>query len=571
MSTNRITRHFASITMGRWGARQVHYRRAGSGPVVIMFHQSPLSSRDMLATMERWKTHFTCIAPDSPGFGLSDAMGVGEAQMSDFAEAAIEFMDAIDVERAAVYGFHTGAMISGAIAAAYPERIVCAAANGYVILAEGEKSNIVQHYLPAFAPAWDGSHLTWLWSRMREQTIFFPWFAKSLGARLRGDVPSADVLHAGLLDFMRSGDHYRVGYRAAFTMRSDLALRDMRTPTLVTAYDTDVLAAHLPRIRKASASVTVKAGGSVEQTLDLCRDYIKRHKPPKAPKITAPANLHCRLRQDYVDIAGGQLRLRRNDDVSGRTVLVLHDALGSSETVANVAGSFIGHRPVIALNLPGHGESDDTLPRRKPSISAYADAVNEALAALGLDSVDVVGLGAGSSVGLELALRHRERVHALGMVGVAYVGESLAAELVEQIAPDVQPDWFGGYLLKAWHLVRDQALFFPWYARKGGAAIRQEPQVDPAQVHQRVLELFRSAGSWQRLFRAQFDYPLRKRLASALGRAAVPIVFAASDLDPQRDNTWRAAADFPAAKHVLLPDAESKWAATLLPNLDGSH
>ncbi|MBM4233866.1 MAG: alpha/beta hydrolase [Gammaproteobacteria bacterium] len=570
MSTNRITRHFASITTGRWGARQVHYRRVGSGPVVIMFHQSPLSSRDMLAAMERWQMHFTCIAPDSPGFGLSDAMGVGQAEMGDFAEAAIEFMDAIGVERAAVYGFHTGAMISGAIAAAYPERIVCAAANGYVILAESEKTNILQHYLPAFIPAWDGSHLVWLWSRMRDQTIFFPWFAKSQAARLRGDVPPAEMLHAGLLDFMRSGDNYRVGYRAAFTMRSDLALRNMRTPMLVTAYDTDVLSAHLPRIRNASEQVTVKAGGTIEETLDLCRNYIKRHKPPKGPKITAPAKLHCRLRQDYVDIVGGQLRLRRNDDVGGRTVLVLHDAVGSSETVATIAGSFIGHRPVIALNLPGHGESDDTLPRRKSSIAAYAESVNEALTALGLDTVDVLGVGAGASVGLELALRHRDRVHVLAMVGVAYVSDTLAADLVEHVAPDIEPDWYGGYLLKAWHLVRDKALFFPWYERKGSTAIRQEPQVNPVQVQQRVLELFRSPG-WQRLSRAQFDYPLRKRLTSALGRAAVPIVFAASDLDPQRDNTWRAAADFAEAKHVQLPDAESKWAATLLPNLDGSH
>ena len=120
MSGSAITRHFATISAGRWGARQVHYRRVGSGPLVILFHQSPLSSRDMLATMERWKAHFTCIAPDSPGFGLSDPLGVKAATMSDFADAAIEFMDALGIERAAVYGFHTGAMISGAIAAAYP-------------------------------------------------------------------------------------------------------------------------------------------------------------------------------------------------------------------------------------------------------------------------------------------------------------------------------------------------------------------------------------------------------------------------------------------------------------------
>ena len=101
MSTSVITRHFATIPQGRFGPRQVHYRRVGKGPVVICFHQSPMSSRDMIATMQRWQEHFTCIAPDSPGFGLSDPLGVAQAEMSDFADAAIEFMDAIGVERAA--------------------------------------------------------------------------------------------------------------------------------------------------------------------------------------------------------------------------------------------------------------------------------------------------------------------------------------------------------------------------------------------------------------------------------------------------------------------------------------
>lgn len=572
MSANRITRHFASIATGRWGARQVHYRRAGSGPVVILFHQSPLSSRDLLPTIERWQTHFTCIAPDSPGFGLSDPLGVGEAQMQDFAEAAIEFMDALGIDRAAVYGFHTGAMISAAIAAAFPQRIVCAAANGYVMLAEAEKAEIVRHYLPPFTPAWDGSHLTWLWSRMREQTIFFPWYAKSLANRLQVDVPPPEVLHRGLLDFMRSGDHYRVGYRAAFVMRSDLALRDAETPVLVTAYATDVLAAHLPRIRHRSPSVTVQAGGSVEQTLDLCRDYIKRHEPPQPPRGVAPAaDLAGRLRQDYVDLGNAQLRLRRNDDAAGRPVLFLHDALGSSETVAAIAGGFIGKRPVIALNLPGHGESDDTLPRGKPSVAAYARAVDAALAALGASAVDVVGVGVGALIGLELARQHRPRVNALVMTGVAFVDEPLAEQLAGQIAPAIAPDWFGGYLLHAWHVVRDQALFWPWYDRRGSAAIRQEPQVDPLHVQQRVLELFRSDGTWRRALHAQFSYPLHTRLAAALERDRLPVILAASDLDPQRDGMWRAAADLPLAHHALLPDAEGKWAAALLPFLDGRH
>ena len=569
MTGTAITRHFASITTGRFGARQVHYRRCGAGPVVILFHQSPLSSVDMITTMRRWAEHFTCIAPDSPGFGVSDPLGVTHAEMRDFADAALEFMDALGIERAAVYGFHTGAMISAAIAAAYPERIACAAANGYVMLAEGEKLDIAEHYLPAFRPAWDGSHLTWLWARMREQSIFFPWYAKSLAARLRGNVPPPATLHAGLLDFMRSGDHYRVGYRAAFLMRSDLALREMRVPALITAYDTDVLAAHLPRIRHASASVTVQAGGTVEQTLDVCRDFLLRHPPSAGPKISPPLALRGRLHQDFVSLPGGQLRLRRNDEGTGRTVLVLHDALGSSDTIASVAAGFIGHRPVVALELPGHGESDDLLPADTPSIAAYAQVVAAALDALALADCDVVGLGAGAVIALELALLDRSRVHALAMVGVAEVDRDRVAEVSAQIAPTLEPDWFGGYLLQAWHCVRDQALFWPWYERGTRGLVLQEPQLDPVRLQQRLLEVFRSRGNWGRALKAQFAYPLADQLARVGESAALPLLFAASDLDVHRDHTWRLAGQVPQAPRLLLPDAEAKWASTLLGGFDG--
>ncbi|NBX58438.1 MAG: alpha/beta hydrolase [Gammaproteobacteria bacterium] len=361
MSHSKITRHFASITTGRWGPRQVHYRRVGSGPVVICFHQSPLSSRDMLATMERWKDHFTCIAPDSPGFGLSDPLGV---------------------DRAAVYGFHTGAMISGAVAAAYPERVVCAAANGYVLLTEQERLDIVTHYLPKLEPKWDGSHLAWLWARLREQTIFFPWYRKSLAARLDFDVPSPEGLQAALLDFMRSGDHYRVGYRAAFEMRSDLALRNVSVPMLVTAADSDVLS-------------------------------------------------------------------------------IQHDAAGSSEVIHHLALGFIGRRPVVAINLPGHGESDNTLPRGKVTVAAYAKVVLAALDSLGIKEADFVGTWGGGLVGLELAVQAPERIKHVVMTDVLLLDDKLRKDLLEHYAPDIRPVWHGGHLLEAWHLMRDQGLFWP--------------------------------------------------------------------------------------------------------------
>lgn len=560
MSTTGITRHFATIRQGRFGARQVHYRRTGSGPVVICFHQSPMSSRDMISTMERWQTHFTCIAPDSPGFGLSDPLGVEQADMSDFADAAIEFMDAIGVERAAVYGFHTGAMISGAIAAAYPERIVCAAANGYVMLTEPERADIVRHYLPALEPKWDGSHLTWLWARMREQTIFFPWYRKSLADRMSIDVPSAEALHAGLLDFMRSGDHYRVGYRAAFTMRSDQTLRELRVPTLITAAATDVLSTQLDRIQHRSDCVTVKVGGSMEETLDLCRDFILQHAPPAAPAITAPKAIPGRMWSDYVEIPGGQLRLQRNDEGSGTPILVLHDAAGSSDIVRPLASGFIGKQPVIALNLPGHGESDNTLVGGEINVTAYAQAVSQALDSLQIKEIDFIGTWGGGLVGLELALQRPQRIRRLIMADVLYFDDALRTELLENYTPDIQPVWYGGHLLQAWYLMRDQGLFWPWYRRTRAGIIRAEPYVDPVMVNARVLELFRSEGMWRKAYHAHFSYPIKDKLAQ-LQRS---VEFAAPSWDPQLEHSQQAAREVANATFVALPNDMRDWADALL-------
>jgi pimeloyl-ACP methyl ester carboxylesterase len=565
MAEKKITRHFATIQDGRWGARQVHYRHVGTGPVVLCLHQSPLSSRDMLATMERWKKHFTCIAPDTPGFGLSTPLGVDHAEADDFAEAVIEFMDALGIDRAAAYGFHTGAMITGALAARYPERVTCGAANGYVVLTEPERADLVANYLPPFAPSWDGSHLTWLWARMREQTIFFPWYAKTQADRLNFNVPPPEALHAGLLDFLRSGDHYRVGYRAAFTMRSDVALQQMRVPMLVTASDYDPLAAQLPRIRRAAPCVHVQAGGSAEATLDLCAAFIRKHSKAKAPKLPGTAPLRGRLWSQFIDVPGGQLRVQRNDDAPGRPVLVQHDAASSSDTVAALAAGFIGRRPVVAIDLPGHGESDRLLGEGKVTVEDYAAAVLPALKSLGIDEFDFVGNWGGGLVGLELALKVPKRLKRLVLADMLYFDDTLRAELRANYTPDIRPNWYGGHLLEAWHLLRDQGLFWPWYDRTTRGIIRKPLYIDPAMVHQRVIDLFRSDGMWRKAYQAHFSYPLKSRLR----KCTVPMQFVAPAWDPQLEVTQQAARDFPQAAFVKMPDDMRHWAEALMPFYEG--
>ncbi len=62
-----IERRFVNLS-----SRQVHYRVSGSGPILVLLHQSPTSSAEMASVIEQFSDEFTVIAPDTPGFGLSD-------------------------------------------------------------------------------------------------------------------------------------------------------------------------------------------------------------------------------------------------------------------------------------------------------------------------------------------------------------------------------------------------------------------------------------------------------------------------------------------------------------------
>jgi pimeloyl-ACP methyl ester carboxylesterase len=398
---------------------------------------------------------------------------------------------------------------------------------------------------------------------MREQLVFFPWYRKSPTARLSFDVPPAEALHNSLLDFMRAGDHYRVGYRAAFTMRSDLALRQTKTPILVTAADTDVLSADLDNVRHPADCVTVARGGPADQTLDLCRDYIKRHKPPKMPKSTVNSGLRGRLWQDYVDIDGGQLRIRRNTDASGRPVLVLHEAGGSTESIERLASGFIGHRPVLAINLPGHGESDNTLPRGKVTVGGFAKAIESALQNLDIDEVDVVGVGGSAFIALELASLAKNRVRHTVMLSAILVDDALRDELTENYTPDIKPLWYGGHLVEAWYVVRDQSLFWPWFRQKRNNIVHAETELDPARVQVRLLDLFRSHGMWRHAHQAVFAYPWKKKLA----KTRESVLLASPMGDPLKSAAVQAASEMPHLLFMELPHEPRDWARALLQKL----
>jgi pimeloyl-ACP methyl ester carboxylesterase len=88
---------------------------------------------------------------------------------------------------------------------------------------------------------------------------------------------------------------------------------------------------------------------------------------------------------------------------AGRPLLLLHGLGGSWRSWAYILDPLAAEREVIAVDLPGHGDTPP-LPG-EASIRTLADAVTAFLAAQGLTGVDAVGSSMGARLVLELARR----------------------------------------------------------------------------------------------------------------------------------------------------------------------
>ncbi len=472
-----ITRHFATL-----GRRQVHYRRAGQGAPVLLLHPSPESSVGFIPLIQKLSARFTVIAPDTPGNGLSGPLDETWPEMSAFADNVVALLDALSIPRAAVYGFHTGALCALELARRHPNRLALCVVNGYLQMPEALQQDIIEHYFVPLAPVdWSGSHLTWLWSRMREQWNFFPWYKKSLAYRGASDPPDAAGLHRAVRNMLDAGDGYRGAYRAAFTFDAPRAVQEVRAPTLITCPRNDILFPSLAAMPTPAPCVRVEAADDLAGCEALLERELAAMPALPAPPVTATEAIDGELWSDMIQVDGLSLRASRSISGTGRAVVFVHDPTGSSRCWDRLMAAFVGLRPVIAIDLAGRGDSDPWPDDIAPTVAAQAGMLGRALAAAGYDAFDLVADKGGALIAAALAAKGAARHLLLLEAPDGSDGP---------LAPDLTPDLVGGHLLAAWHAARDRELFSPWHDRSHAAAIAwREPDLDPEQVHRRALAL----------------------------------------------------------------------------------
>jgi pimeloyl-ACP methyl ester carboxylesterase len=574
--SHEVTRHFATLA-----GRQIHYRRVGKGAPVLLLHQTPTSSAELLPLMRHLASRFTVIAPDMPGYGASDRLGsvriIGPSQEVVAATLTIDaladdlalFMSTIQINAAGIYGFHTGASVATALARRHPTRVAVAIAEGLLCLDSSERDELIARYLEPFVPRWDGSHLSWLWTRLKDQSVFFPWYERSAHGRLAIDAASSGALAAKAQDWLRSGEQYHEAYRAAMIYDPRTDLTHITTPHFVIASGGDPLARHIERLPSLPPNVQVETAADSSVAMARIGAIFGAHCGGlKVPPSSATSPIEGGNWQEYVGSPGAQRRVCRAGDAHAQPLLVQHDAQSSASSCVALLSGFAPTRAVYSVDLPGHGLSDVASAEPDPTIEQLAEQVRVAVTAYGVDVCDHIGIGAGAAIVVELEramkrARQRSRtaqvrcgsltlIAPIDLSGNAELSQALAASYVH--AP-IDP--YGGYLLKAWHEVRDHQLFFPWFERRRAYGISGTPMLAPDWLQEQTATHVVSGASGVALRRREAHYPFLDRLRGCDN----PARFAAPDNSPRCSHTQILAGS--SSAWATLGGSMSGWAASL--------
>src|SRR3954447_18485945 len=130
----------------------------------------------------------------------------------------------------------------------------------------------------------------------------------------------------------------------------------------------------------------------------------------------------------------------------GQPLVLLHGAYMNVDGMAPLLRPLAEHRQVIALELQGHGRTADA--DRPITYEGMADDTAAVMTHLGIERADVVGYSMGAGVGLQMAIRHAERVRKLVGASTAYAYNEMPAEAIEMF-PTITPEMFKGGPMEA--------------------------------------------------------------------------------------------------------------------------
>jgi pimeloyl-ACP methyl ester carboxylesterase len=226
----------ATITRGYAKSRhgQIHYRIAGShgsrGPL-LMLHPSPLTGdvfEHLMADMARDRL---VVAPDTPGFGMSDPPNA-PPEIQDYAAIMRDFIAELGLGMVDVMGYHTGSLTAVEMSRQSSDVIRKIVMISATLFTRAETENFRTKYVPKTAD-----------ERPAEAASRWKWFRDEFWKMEQSNHRKLNLF----LDGLRNPDWSAWGHNAAFNYDIATALRESSHPILVLNPEDD-LWPYTPRV-----------------------------------------------------------------------------------------------------------------------------------------------------------------------------------------------------------------------------------------------------------------------------------------------------------------------------------
>lgn len=231
---------------GTWG--QVHMRGAKptgeqvGDTTLVLLHESPLSSRVWNTMLPFSGACRQVLAPDTPGYGLSDPPDGPGHEIPEYAEAILAALEGAGVGDMVVVGVHTGASIAIEIAQ-QSDKVRGVVLSGVALLTPEQREDYLANWTPPITLTSAGDQFDWALER----------YHRIWGA----DTPPL-MLNQAIGDLLSISERYFWGYQAAFRYDPEPALRLLNQPTLLLDAEGDLLAEFDPLVEAMVANCRTK-------------------------------------------------------------------------------------------------------------------------------------------------------------------------------------------------------------------------------------------------------------------------------------------------------------------------
>lgn len=150
-----------------------------------------------------------------------------------------------------------------------------------------------------------------------------------------------------------------------------------------------------------------------------------------APALEDDSELASNLSK-FVDVGGIRVRYVRHGPETGTPVLLIHGYGGDLDNWLFNIDAMAETMPLIALDLPGHGQSAIKLPGA--TIEAMAKFVREFLLAVDVRRAHLVGHSMGGAIAAQVALDDANMVESLSLIGSAGFDTQISRAYLEGFA-----------------------------------------------------------------------------------------------------------------------------------------